>query len=247
MDSLGIGAFVNQRMPSTMRAVKPSLLDCLDDQSEAGDIGIDGTAEDMDTGETENGTPFTYRPTYVQWYLEDEMYVRYAVVAVVLTSGIGTSENTVTPQVLDNGFVLRIHSYFPPALTGMRFFEKACIASKVPEFWVNHLIHVGKKEIATLVAGTKSSTDKKVKTYADITLKFECEQEIVHTIPILHKSTQCVIYVYILRKKRTAADKVVNQKKKVLTYDSEDDSSDGETIGSSDSDTRYTSSKKRKY
>ena len=96
------------------------------------------------------------------------------------------------------------------------------------------------------MAGTKSSNEKKVKTYADIMLKFECEQEIVHTIPILHKSTNCVIYVYILRKKRTAGDKVVNQKKKVLTYDSEDET-DGETLGSDGSDTRYTSSKKRKY
>ena len=43
-----------------------------------------------------------------------------------------------------------------------------------------------------------------------------------------------------------AGDKVVNQKKKVLTYDSEDET-DGETLGSDDSDTRYTSSKKRKY
>ena len=248
MDNLGLAAFVNTRVPSTMRSVKPSLLDCLDDQSEAGDAGVECGEDSMGTGETENGTPFTYRPTYVQWYLEDENYVRYAVVAVVLTSGIGTSENTVTPQVLDSGMVLRIHSYFPPALTSLRFFEKACIASKVPEFWVNHLIHVGKKEISTLVSGTKSSNDKKVKTYADINLKFECEQEIVHTIPILHKTTNCVIYVYILRKKRTAGDKVVLKKKKVLPYDSADESSDGETLGSNDSDTRYTtSSKKRKY
>ena len=126
MDNLGLAAFVNTRVPSTTKNSKPTLLDCLDDQSEAGDVGVEST-EDT-TGETDNGTPFTYRPTYVQWYLEDEMYTRYAVVAVVLTSGLGTSENTVTPQVLDSGMVLRIHSYFPRALTSMRFFEKACLA-----------------------------------------------------------------------------------------------------------------------
>ena len=150
-----------------------------------------------------------------------------------------------TPKVVEGGTVLRVYTYFPPALTTMRFFEKACVESGVPEFWIHHLLHVGRKEMEQLCTGTNSTSNARVKTLADIKLKFECEQEIVHTVPILHVKTNCTTYLYILRKKRTETDKVVNQKKKVMAFDSDDESTGSVTL-SSDDETFINSRKKQK-
>jgi hypothetical protein len=223
------------------------LLEKLDEYSDVDDIcdlgeEIKGVSEKK---ETENGSPFHFQPSYFQWAMEDESFNKYAVVLMVLESGLGTSEKIVKAKVENNGTVLRVTTYKPPAVTTLRFLEKACLDSGVPELWVRHLVHEGNKEMEKLLVGTGSTERTRIKTYCELQLKFECERQIVYHIPIHHTKTGCTYHLYILRKKRSEDDKVLDLRRKVLKYDSSEEESDSDLDGDVDSDTELLRSLKK--
>jgi hypothetical protein len=222
IDTFGLSCMAGTGDSSVKRTNK--LLDKLDEYSDVEDSGdiCEETKGASEKKETENGTPFYFQPSYFQWTMEDKSYNTYAVVLMVLESGLGTSDKIVKAKVENDGLVLRVSTYKPPAVTTLRFLEKACLDSKIPEFWVRHLVHEGtsNKEMEKLLVGTNSSERTRIQTYCVLKLNFKCERQNVYNVPIHHTKTGCTYYLYILQKKRSEEDKVLDLRKKVLKYDS---------------------------
>jgi hypothetical protein len=142
VDAIGLSAMAGSTGESVKRASGTSnkLLDKLDEYL---DVEYSGDLPEENVGmsekkQTDNGTPFCFQPSYFQWTMEDESFNTYAVVLMVLESGLGTSEKIVKAKVENDGTVLRVSTYKPPAVTTLRFLEKACLESKMPELWVRH-------------------------------------------------------------------------------------------------------------